>query len=94
MECELLLAVPRGSVPDDRGSVHSRAQYKVSCFVPLQREYWPLVLTQRLLLLASGGPDPRHHQLSFLEEISSRSQFVSLSGEVSPALTRQENEFN
>ena len=43
---------------------------------------------------ASGGPDPRHHQLSFLEEISSRSQFVSLSGEVSPALTRQENEFN
>ena len=72
VECELLLAVPRGSVPDDRGSVHARAQYKVSCFVPLEREYWPLVLTQRLLLLASGGPDPR------IPIITSRGQQIAV----------------
>ena len=58
MECKLLLAVPRGRVPDDGGPVHPGTQDKIARLVPLQREYRPLVLPESFLQLASGGPYP------------------------------------
>ena len=55
---KLLLAVPRGSVPDDGGPVHSSTQDEVACLVPFQSKDWSLVLAKCFLQLSCGGPDP------------------------------------
>ena len=58
VEGELLLAVPGGRVPDYGRPVHARTQNKVPRLIPLEREDRTLVLTESLLQLACGGPDP------------------------------------
>ena len=54
MESELLLAVPRGGVPDDGGPVHPGTQDEVAGLVPLESKYWTFVLAKSLLQLARG----------------------------------------
>jgi len=49
VEGELLRALTRGCVPDNRRLIHTRREDVVATLVPLQREDWTLVLAQ------SGG---------------------------------------
>ena len=58
VEGELLFAGSRGGIPDDGGSVHPGAENVVPGLVPFQSKYRPFVLTQSLLLLSIGVPDP------------------------------------
>ena len=58
MEGKLLLAVSCRRVPDDCCPVHSRREDVVAGLVPLESKYRSLVLSQGLLLLAVGVPDP------------------------------------